>query len=152
MSQTDNEWIQRATAQLQASGRRAGGARAEVIAQLSTEGCAVSAEQIERQLVTAGRQVGRASIYRALEALAEVGAVQRVDLGEGGSRWERVGSDPHHHHHHLVCNACGSIVAFEDDGLESALHKLGAKNGFSVEAHEVTLHGLCPACTSTTKP
>jgi Fur family ferric uptake transcriptional regulator len=146
MTATDRSWIESATARLQESGRRAGGARSEVIAQLAKETCAVSAEQIELSLVGEGRKVGKASIYRALETLAAIGLVQKVDLGEGGSRWERIGSDPHHHHHHLLCRACGSVVPFEDENLERALHSLGEKNGLTVESHDVTLHGLCREC------
>lgn len=106
----------------------------------------MSAEQIEQSLASNGRKVGKASVYRALEALAQSGLVQRVDLGEGGSRWERVGSDPHHHHHHLLCQQCGSVVPFEDDVLEEALHSLVQRNGFEIDAHDVTLHGRCRKC------
>ena len=147
MTAADKSWIEDATSRIQESGRRAGGARSAVIAQLAKETCAVSAENLEDSLVAEGRKVGRASIYRALEALAAVGLVQRVDLGEGGSRWERVGSGPHHHHH-LVCRTCGAVVPFEDDNLETALHALGRKYGLTVESHDVTLHGLCPACAT----
>ena len=151
MSRKDDEWIERATAELHAAGRRAGGARAEVITQLSRENCAVSAEQLERKLADGGRRVGRASIYRALEALAETSLVQRVDLGESGSRWERVGGGTHDHHHHLLCRSCGQVVPFEDDELEHSLHALSTRKDFSVDSHEVTLHGLCANC-STSSP
>jgi len=148
MTRIDTEWVEKATTELHASGRRAGGARAEVITQLSRETCAVTAEQIERTLAGANRRVGRASIYRALEALAHVGLVQRVDLGESGSRWERIGANGHDHHHHLLCSACGQLVPFEDDGLEAALHHLAANEAFTVDSHEVTLHGRCASCAA----
>lgn len=116
---------------------------------LSREDCAVSAEDLERALSAAGRRVARASIYRALEALAAEGLVQRVDLGESGSRWERIGgNDDHSHHHHLVCGSCGRIVPFEDDRLERALDSLSSSAGFRVDSHEVTLHGRCGPCCS----
>ncbi len=146
MGAVDHDWVASATEILQASGRRAGGARSEVIAALAKETCAVSAEQIEHAVQRSGKRVGRASIYRALEALDQVGLVQRVDLGEGGARWERVGADPHHHHHHLLCRKCCEVVPFEDEGLELELHRLGDRSGFTIETHDVTLHGLCSKC------
>ena len=145
---TDQEWIATATGMLQETGRRAGGARSEVIGQLAKESCAVSVEQLEIALSQQGRKVGRASIYRALEALAELDLVQRVELGEAGSRWERSGAGSHHHHHHLLCTSCGSVVPFEDDALEKALHSLGDRNGYELDAHDVTLHGRCPSCAT----
>ncbi|MEI7888728.1 MAG: Fur family transcriptional regulator [Actinomycetes bacterium] len=148
MTRIDTEWVEKATTELHASGRRAGGARAEVITQLSRETCAVTAEQLERTLADENRRVGRASIYRALEALAHVGLVQRVDLGETGSRWERIGANGHDHHHHLLCSACGQLVPFEDQRLETALQHLAANKEFTVDSHEVTLHGRCASCAA----
>ena len=54
MQATDTEWIERATTKLRESGRRSGGARAEVITRLARVGCAVSAEQIADSLRVEG--------------------------------------------------------------------------------------------------
>ena len=90
-------------------------------------------------------RVGRASVYRTLEQLEELGLVQRVDLGGESAAYERV--DPTgHHHHHLVCTTCGKVVPFEDSGLERAIHAVNTSDGFEVEAHEVTLRGTCERC------
>lgn len=146
MRAPDGEWIEQATARLRESGRRSGGARAEVIEQLAGESCAVSADELANSLRDRGRRVARASVYRALEALAAVDLVQRVELGDGNSRWERVGASHRHHHHHLVCRSCGQVVPFEDDGLERALELLAERGDFSVDSHDVTLHGRCSGC------
>ena len=146
MTAIDSEWIETATERLRESGRRSGGARAEVIEALAGESCAVSADDLANSLRDRGRRVARASVYRALEALADVELVARVELGDGNSRWERVGASAHHHHHHLVCRACGQVVPFADQRLEDALDSLSIREGFSVDSHDVTLHGLCSGC------
>ena len=48
-----------------------------------------------------------------------MGLVQRVDLGDGGSRYEPIlpGGE---HHHHAVCDTCGKVTPFEDERLEGA--------------------------------
>lgn len=148
MTATDTEWIETATSRLRESGRRSGGARAEVIEQIATESCAVSAEDLAESLRERGRRVARASVYRALEALAEVDLVQRVELGDGNSRWERIGATAAHHHHHLVCRSCGQVVPFVDERLEAALDSLSSREGFSVDSHDVTLHGRCSGCST----
>ncbi len=147
MQATDTEWIERATTKLRESGRRSGGARAEVITRLAREGCAVSAEQIADSLRDEGRKVARASVYRALEALEQVALVQRVELGDGSSRWERTGGGGLHHHHHLVCRSCGRIEPFANEPLERALNSLSDTEGFTVDSHDVTLHGRCSRCS-----
>lgn len=148
MSPPDTKWIEDARQLLRESGRRSGGARAEVIEQISREHCAVSADQLASALAERGRRVGTASLYRALEALEEINLVQRVEIGDGNARWERIGAGTGaHHHHHLICRTCGQIVPFEDDGLEAALETLSAGAGFTVDSHDVTLHGRCSSCS-----
>lgn len=134
-------WTEHALARLDGAGYRRGGSRRKVIDYLASRECATTAPDIDREL----DRVGRASVYRTLEQLEELGLVQRVDLGGESAAYERV--DPTgHHHHHLVCTTCGKVVPFEDPGLERAIHAVNATDGFEVEAHEVTLRGTCERC------
>jgi len=88
-----------------------------------------------------------ASVYRALEGLDELGLVQRVDLGDGISRFE-----PAHweglHHHHLVCDDCGRVEPFEDSALEAALERVAGGRGYALAAHDVLVRGACGECRS----
>ena len=134
-------WTERALAELSAAGFRSGGGRRKVVELLGRQGCALTALEIDRNL--AG--VGRATVYRALEQLEELGLVQRVDLGGDAAGYERV--DPSgHHHHHIVCERCGRVIVFEDDRLERAITALAKRPDFSVSSHEVTLRGECASC------
>ena len=86
-----------------------------------------------------------ASVYRSLTTLQEAGLVRASDLGGGERRFELVHPDGLHHHH-LVCSRCGRMVPFSDEALEQAIHAVEDRLGAQVEAHEVTLHGLCADC------
>ena len=135
-------WAEHALAKLDAAGYRRGGSRRKVIDFLGTRDCAVTALEIDREL----DRVGRASVYRTLEQLEELGLVQKVDLGRESTAYERV--DPAgHHHHHLVCTRCGRVLPFEDEALEEAIHEVRTREGFKVEGHEVTLRGTCARCS-----
>jgi Fur family ferric uptake transcriptional regulator len=133
---------------MQEAGLRQGGARAAVVDALAGHDCAVTALEIEEELrrTTSRRAVGRASVYRALEQLEELGLVQRfADLPRGIASYERV--DPGgHHHHHAVCRICGRMEAFEDPALESAIHSIEGKIPFEVSEHDVVLRGRCSRC------
>lgn len=138
-------WANHALGALERAGFRRGGARRAVIDALAAEPCAVSAQQIEERLVGAGRRVGRASVYRALEQLVDLGLVHRLDLGADTGAYERV--DPAgEHHHHMVCDACGKVVPFEDAALERAVGNVRGGAGFEVQGHEIVLRGACGAC------
>jgi len=80
-----------------------------------------------------------------LDQLVDLGLAERVVVGEGQARFERL-EPSGQHHHHLVCDQCGELVAFADPGLERAISQLSDRLGVRVESHEVTLRGACGRC------
>lgn len=141
-------WAESANRALRDAGHRAGGARGAVVELLSRQSCCLSAQEIAEGLRTDGSTVGLASVYRALDLLHGMGLVQRVDLGDGGQRYEPIlpGGE---HHHHAVCDNCGRVTAFEDERLESDLERLAARLRHSVNAHDVVIHGSCRRCAGS---
>ena len=141
------DWTEHALKRLAEEGYRRGGARTAVVEMLGRQSCAVSARDIDDALRDTGRAIGRASVYRTLETLAELKLVQRLDLGSGEKRCEphRPGGE---HHHHLVCDYCGNVQPFEDPELERALEKLAGRVDYAVDEHDVVLHGACGDCRS----
>jgi Fur family ferric uptake transcriptional regulator len=139
------DWNDHVHKVLASAGLKRGGARDRVIELLASQACALSAVEIEDALRASGRPTGRASVYRVLDLLVEHGLVERVEVGDGQARFERV--DPGgEHHHHLVCERCGQLVAFDDPGLERAIARVCARLGVRVESHDVLLRGACGRC------
>ena len=138
-------WTEYVRAFLMARGFNHGAARDRVVEVLAGQPCAVSAAEIERILRDHDMPTARASIYRALDLLVDYGLVERVVLGSGQARFERL-EYTGDHHHHLVCDHCGELFAFDDPVLEQALNGLPARLGMQVESHDVTLHGACGRC------
>jgi Fur family transcriptional regulator, ferric uptake regulator len=145
MKEPRGDWRRRAEQALERSGRRSGGARSAVVELLAREECCLSAREISDRLGASGQRIGIASVYRALEALDELGFVQRLDPGEGGSLYEAAipGGE---HHHHAVCERCGRVTAFEDPGLEQAIERLASRLDHRVSGHDVVIRGACPRC------
>jgi Fur family transcriptional regulator, ferric uptake regulator len=139
-------WAREALDSLEAAGYRRGGARESVVELLGRQNCCLSAQDIHEQLRKARRPVGIASVYRALETLAELRLVKRVDAGDGIARYEPATADGEHHHH-LVCRDCGKVEAFSDSRLERAIDRLADGLGYSVDEHEVVLVGACADCS-----
>jgi Fur family transcriptional regulator, ferric uptake regulator len=142
---THDSWREHALATLAAAGHRRGGARNAVVELLERQSCALTAQEIDDRLRARGRSVGRASVYRILELLTELRLVQRIDVGQGVSRYERNQPDGDHHHH-LVCDRCGRIAPFEDPALEHAIERVSRSLSFAVDDHDVVLHGACGDC------
>ena len=137
---TSSSWSDYAEARIGEAGLRRSAPRRRVIDLLAGRDCAVTALEIDAEL----DGVGRATVYRAIDQLEELGLVRKIDLGSSAHGYEKV-EPSGHHHHHIVCDDCGKVEPFEDEALEDAIHDIHRK-GFKLKTHEVTLHGHCSDC------
>lgn len=138
-------WAEHALDRLHDAGYRTGGARSAVVELLGRQDCALSAQDIEEALAREDRRVARASVYRALELLADLRLIGKLEVGQGIARYERLLPDGDHHHH-MVCDACGTVLPFEDPELEKTIERLSRRVSFDVAEHDVVLHGACKNC------
>jgi Fur family transcriptional regulator, ferric uptake regulator len=145
VSTSSNDWAAQAARALTAAGYRRGGARQAILELLGEQSCALSAVEIAQALSARNREVSRASVYRVMDELEAIGLVALVEVGQGVVRYEPVRSGSGHHHH-LVCDNCGRLDAFSDDGLERAIRRLSERLPARVSEHEVVLHGECEDC------
>ncbi len=98
------------------------------------------------------------TVYRQIKALEADGEIVKVELPGQPARFEvRCGQANHlpaarpaahangqpHHHHHFHCTACEVVVAIH--ACPGNMQSL-APRGYQVEAHDLILHGKCPAC------
>jgi len=146
-TRTDNGWADHALETLRAAGHRRGGARTAVVEALAGHDCAVTALDLDDELRRRQPPVGRASVYRALEQLEELGLVQRIEVCRGTAGYERI-EPSGHHHHHAICRDCGRMVPFEDRSLEEAIGRLSESISFDVKEHDVVLRGTCERCSN----
>jgi Fur family ferric uptake transcriptional regulator len=138
-------WVEHTAEILRRAGHRSSAPRMAVVETLGRHDCLLTAREISDRLRAEGRDVGVATVYRALELLEGLGLLRRLETGEGTARFE-----PAHpsgeHHHHLVCDRCGEVSAFEDTELERSMGRLAARLDFVVEGHDVVLRGRCRSC------
>src|SRR5690554_1048407 len=66
-----------------------------------------TAAQVHDELRELGDKVGLATVYRALQAMAESGEVDVIRTPEGEAAYRRCSTG---HHHHLVCRRCAATV------------------------------------------
>ena len=91
------------------------------------------------------RHIGltRATIFRSIEVLTRVGAIERIDLP--GGEHALVACEALHHHH-VVCSSCGRATPVRDCGIVDAVTEIARRTGYRVDAHRVEIFGVCPDC------
>lgn len=120
----------------------------EAIARVLFEsGRHLSADDVAERLRERGEQIGKATIYRTLNLLVEVGLATEHDFDEGFKRYEtRAGPS---HHDHLICTSCGSVTEFHRPDLESMQEEVARARGFRVLTRQLKLYGLCAECAES---
>lgn len=126
-------------------GLRATPARVGVLAVLRGADTPLTHSEVVERLD--GHGWDRATIFRNLVALADVGFVSRTDLGDHVWRFEARSTEGArvHEHPHFLCTACGAVECIPTIEVK---FRRGAKVPRSVRdrAIEVQLKGLCDDC------
>ncbi|HUE59509.1 MAG TPA: transcriptional repressor, partial [Acidimicrobiales bacterium] len=82
------------------------------------------------------------SVFRATTTLEQAGVVDRLDLGDGTSRYELRDI----HHEHVLCESCGRIAEVRDCVVDDAAIRIHDDTGFTVRSHQVVFIGRCADC------
>ena len=105
-----------------------------------TEQRHLTAEDVYRQLMQDGMDIGLATVYRVLTQFEQAGLLERhyfesgkavFELNEGG------------HHDHLVCLQCGRVEEFYDAEIERRQLAVAEERGFTVKEHALYLYADC---------
>lgn len=105
-----------------------------------------SAQAWHERLKDGGSPIGLATVYRALQALAESGDVDSV-VAESGEVLYRQCDAGEDHHHHLRCRTCGAAVELEVPQFEAFARSVAQAHGYGAIHHTIELTGICPSCS-----
>jgi len=105
----------------------------------------LSAEDVYRNLINDGLDIGLATVYRVLTQFEQAGILQRHHFESDKAVFElNEGS----HHDHLVCMQCGRVEEFYDAEIEKRQVRVATERGFSIRGHSLQLYAECtkPNC------
>src|SRR5699024_11565406 len=77
----------------------------------------LSAEEVFLLVKERAPEIGLATVYRTLELLSELTIIDKINFGDGVSRYDLRKEGVDHFHHHLVCMECGSVDEIIEDLL-----------------------------------
>jgi Fur family ferric uptake transcriptional regulator len=101
------------------------------------------AEQLCKEMVQAGLDVSRATVYRTLNKLVDAGLLRRLQLGERVAYEHDYG---YPQHDHLHCERCGKVLEFQSPEIEAALQRIAQEHRFRASTYNLVIHGTCDAC------
>ena len=127
---------------LRAAGYKITPPRLAVIEVIEHEGEHLNPAEILTRAQVIYPQTGRATVYRTLELLTQIGVVRPIYVGENGPTYIRAEGG----HHHLVCSQCGAIFDFEQCVADDMQMELEHRFGFRIKSHLLEFYGICAAC------
>lgn len=103
----------------------------------------MSAEDIYKNLLELGEEIGLATVYRVMTQFEEAGLVKRHHFEGGHSMFELNEGD---HHDHILCVKCGRVDEFVDEVIEKRQRQIATESGYEMTDHSLYIYGVCGEC------
>ena len=94
-------------------------------------------DEMYRRAVEKDRSISIATVYRTIKLFEEAGIIEKLDIGDGRSRYEEAGE----HHEHLIDVESGEIIEFQNEELEEMKRQVALNMGYELVDHRLELFG-----------
>ena len=94
-------------------------------------------DQLYLRSVELDNTISIATVYRTVKLLEEAGLIERLEFGDGRSRYEEAGE----HHEHLVDIETGEVHEFYNEELETLKAEIAREMGYELIDHRLELYG-----------
>jgi len=94
-------------------------------------------DQLYLRSVEFDNTISIATVYRTVKLLEEAGLIERLEFGDGRSRYEEAGE----HHEHLVDIETGEVHEFYNEELETLKTEIAREMGYDLIDHRLELYG-----------
>ena len=95
-----------------------------------------SAEDIYKELLVKGENIGLASVYRVLTQFESAGMVKKHHFEGSHAVYEVIEEN----HEHMVDVETGKVLEFQDSELVAKLNKIANNSGYQLVDHNLVLH------------
>ena len=94
-------------------------------------------DEMYRRAVEKDRSISIATVYRTIKLFEEAGIIEKLDIGDGRSRYEEAGE----HHEHLIDVESGEIIEFQNEELEEMKRQVALNMVYELVDHRLELFG-----------
>lgn len=103
----------------------------------TSEGRHLSAEDIYKELLDSGEEIGLATVYRVLTQFEAASLVVRHNFEGGHSVFEL---DDGSHHDHMVCVETGDVIEFVDEEIEKIQERIARDHNYEIVDHNLVIY------------
>lgn len=129
---------------LRTAGHKLTHARITVMEVIEQLGGHVTSAAVIDAVAQVDSTIGRASVFRTLELLTQVGIIRPTYLES--SMTPHYVMLPGGHHHHIICTGCNRVIEFEDCGLSELENELQKRLNVKIIGHLLEFYALCEQC------
>lgn len=116
---------------------------AERLVECASSGTDFTTDELWQELRTIEPKLGRATVFRAVEKLANMGVLDRIEFADGTHHYRVCGET---HHHHLTCTRCHRVVEVNICLPVDQFQAISKQTDFAIEGHTLTIFGRCKEC------
>ncbi|MGN1347133.1 MAG: Fur family transcriptional regulator [Eubacteriales bacterium] len=101
-----------------------------------------TADEIYDEIKKEHPTISRATVYRNLKLLSDMGEIRRLEIPGSADRFDHITGN----HCHVRCEKCGRVFDVDMEfvsGLESGIRDA---HGFDFTGYDILFHGVCPEC------
>jgi Fur family ferric uptake transcriptional regulator len=128
---------------LRAAGERVTPQRLLVADGLASAGRQLTAQELWQRVRRRSPGIGRATVFRTVEALVGAGVARRLELPNHA--WSYVACQPEHHHH-LSCSRCGRVEEIGESYVAAIAQRVAGETGFLIDDARLDFYGRCASC------
>lgn len=101
-----------------------------------------TADEIYALIIKDHPTIGKGTVYRNLNILAEEGAIRKVDIPDGPYRFDHILEE----HYHVKCVKCGKLFDVDMEVLPDLKRCIHDTHGIQFLDYDILFKGICFDC------
>ena len=109
--------------------------------------CHATADEVYKLIVRNHPSVGRGTVYRNLNILADEGRIKRVETQDGPCRFDHTLCE----HYHVKCIKCNNVFDVDMEVVPDLTNRIHDTHGIEFLDYDIIFKGICPNCQKDVK-
>lgn len=102
----------------------------------------VTADEVYNYIHSEYKNIGKGTVYRNLNILAEEGEIRKIEVSDGADHYDFTCKE----HYHMQCMECGKIFDVDMDAVSDMMSKIKDNHGMKIMSFDILFKGLCAEC------